>query len=96
MNYNDVHIGKTAVQLLNRLGYKVIVPELVESGRTYLSKGLLTEAQKLAEENVKRLKSFANSTNQLIGIEPSAIYQRNVRSWSLALKAPFYENWMTK
>ena len=73
LNYNDVHIGKTAVQLLNRLGYKVIVPELVESGRTYLSKGLLTEAQKLAEENVKRLKSFANSNNQLIGIEPSAI-----------------------
>ena len=73
LNYNDVHIGKTAVQLLNRLGYKVIVPELVESGRTYLSKGLLKEAQKLAEENVKRLKSFANSNNQLIGIEPSAI-----------------------
>ena len=73
LNYNDVHIGKKAVQLLNRLGYKVIVPELVESGRTYLSKGLLTEAQKLAEENVKRLKSFADSKNQLIGIEPSAI-----------------------
>jgi FAD/FMN-containing dehydrogenase/Fe-S oxidoreductase len=73
LNYNDVAIGKTAVLLLNRLGYKVNVPELVESGRTYLSKGLLEQAQKLAEENVSRLKDFANSTHQLIGIEPSAI-----------------------
>jgi FAD/FMN-containing dehydrogenase/Fe-S oxidoreductase len=73
LNYNDVHIGKAAVLLLNRLGYKVIVPDLVESGRTYLSKGLLDQAQKLAEENVSRLKDFANSNHQLIGIEPSAI-----------------------
>lgn len=73
LNYNDVHIGKTAVLLLNKLGYKVIVPNLEESGRTYLSKGLLAEAQVLAEKNVSLLKEFANSTHQLIGIEPSAI-----------------------
>jgi Fe-S oxidoreductase len=73
LNYNDVAIGKTAVLLLNRLGYKVNVPELVESGRTYLSKGLLEQAQKLAQENVSRLKDFADSSHQLIGIEPSAI-----------------------
>lgn len=73
LNYNDVHIGKTAVLLLNCLGYKVIVPKLVESGRTYLSKGMLKEAQKLAEKNVFRLKEFADSNKRLIGIEPSAI-----------------------
>jgi FAD/FMN-containing dehydrogenase/Fe-S oxidoreductase len=73
LNYYDVNIGKTAVLLLNRLGYKVNVPNLLESGRTYLSKGLLEQAQKLAEENVSRLKNFVHSDAQLIGIEPSAI-----------------------
>ena len=73
LNYNDVAIGKTAVLLLNRLGYKVIVPDLKESGRTYLSKGMLEQAQILAEANVTFLKDFANSSHQLIGIEPSAI-----------------------
>jgi len=73
LNYNDVHIGKKTVELLNRLGYKVIVPKLVESGRTYLSKGMLDEAKKLATENINRLKEFADSDQKLIGIEPSAI-----------------------
>lgn len=73
LNYNDVQIGKATVLLLNRLGYKVFVPKLLGSGRTYLSKGMLNEAQKLAEENVSRLKKFADSDQQLIGIEPSAI-----------------------
>lgn len=73
LNYNDVHIGKSAVQLLNKLGYEVKVPKLNESGRTYLSKGLLDEAKKLAKENLSKLKVFADSDEVLIGIEPSAI-----------------------
>lgn len=73
LNYNDVSIGKTAVLLLNRLGYKVVVPELKESGRTYLSKGMLPQAQKLAETNVALLQDFVDAPQKLIGIEPSAI-----------------------
>lgn len=73
LNYNDAHIGIIAVQLLNKLGYEVIVPKLTESGRTYLSKGLLKPARDAAEENVKRLKNFAETDEVLIGIEPSAI-----------------------
>src|SRR5690606_27224893 len=37
-NYNDVEIGKTAIKLLDALGYEIIIPKHLESGRTYLSK----------------------------------------------------------
>jgi len=72
-NYNDVEIGITAVKLLNRLGYEVIVPKHVESGRPQLSKGLLDDAKCLANQNVSLLKDVVSEEIPLIGIEPSAI-----------------------
>jgi len=72
-NYNDVEIGITAVKLLNRLGYEVIVPKHVESGRPQLSKGLLDDAKRLANQNVSLLKDVVSEEIPLIGIEPSAI-----------------------
>ena len=72
-NYNDVQVGKKMILLLEKLGYKVIIPEHVESGRTYLSKGLVKEAQKIAIKNVDLLKEIINEATPIIGIEPSAI-----------------------
>ena len=72
-NYNDVEIGIKAVKLLNRLGYEVIVPKHVESGRPQLSKGLLDDAKRLANQNVSLLKDVITEDIPLIGIEPSAI-----------------------
>lgn len=72
-NFNDVETGIKAVQLLHRLGYKVLLPDHVESGRAYLSKGLLTEAKALAIDNVNLLKNLVSEQTPLIGIEPSAI-----------------------
>jgi Fe-S oxidoreductase len=72
-NYNDVEIGKKAVLLLEKLGYEVVIPEHEESGRSYLSKGLVKEAQKLAVRNVELLKDIITQKTPLIGIEPSAI-----------------------
>lgn len=72
-NYNDVEIGIKAVKLLNRLGYEVIVPKHVESGRPQLSKGLLDDAKRLANQNVSLLKDVITDQIPLIGIEPSAI-----------------------
>jgi FAD/FMN-containing dehydrogenase/Fe-S oxidoreductase len=72
-NYNDVEIGRKAVLLLEKLGYEVIIPEHAESGRSYLSKGLVKEAQKLAISNVELLKDLVSQKTPLIGIEPSAI-----------------------
>ncbi|GAB4021841.1 FAD-binding and (Fe-S)-binding domain-containing protein [Spirosoma koreense] len=72
-NYNDVEVGQKAIQLLERLGYVVTVPDHAESGRTYLSKGLVEEARKLAIRNVTLLKDLISAETPLIGLEPSAI-----------------------
>jgi FAD/FMN-containing dehydrogenase/Fe-S oxidoreductase len=70
--YMDNGLGKDAIELLVKLGYDV---ELfyAESGRTYLSKGFLKEAQHLALDNVKALKVFAQQKIPVLGLEPSAI-----------------------
>lgn len=72
-NYNDVEVGKKAIELLEAVGYEVIIPKHHESGRSYLSKGFVKEAQKLAIANVALLKDLITYDMPLIGIEPSAI-----------------------
>jgi FAD/FMN-containing dehydrogenase/Fe-S oxidoreductase len=72
-NYNDVEAGMKAIQLLACLGYEVEIPNHVESGRAYFSKGLLPEAKKLAERNVDLLGNIVTEKTPLIGLEPSAI-----------------------
>lgn len=72
-NYNDTEIGIKAIQLLERLGYEVIIPEHTESGRAWLSKGLLRNAKKIANKNISLLHALITSETPLIGIEPSAI-----------------------
>lgn len=72
-NYNDTEIGITAYKLLTALGYEVLVPPHKESGRTYLSKGFVKEAKKLANTNVSLLKDLITDDIPLLGIEPSAI-----------------------
>lgn len=72
-NYNDTEIGIKAITLLERLGYQVIIPDHVESGRAWLSKGLVREAKKIANKNISLLYPLISEKNPLIGIEPSAI-----------------------
>src|SRR5688572_27301893 len=54
-NYNDTEIGIKAIQLLERLGYEVKIPAHIESGRAWLSKGLLRSAKKIANKNISML-----------------------------------------
>lgn len=72
-DYNDVIIGMTAVYLLTRLGYRVEIPPHDLSARTYISKGFLRKAGKIAENNVKSLHKMISEETPLVGIEPSAI-----------------------
>jgi FAD/FMN-containing dehydrogenase/Fe-S oxidoreductase len=72
-NYNDVEVGKKAILLLQKLGYEVAIPNHLESGRTYLSKGMVREAQKIAIKNVELLKDIVSENTPIIGLEPSAI-----------------------
>ena len=72
-NYNDTEIGIKAILLLERLGYEVIIPKHEESGRTWLSKGLVRKAKEIVNKNISLLHTLITEETPLIGIEPSAI-----------------------
>ncbi len=72
-NYNESQLGIKACMLLNKLDYKIYFVQHLESGRTYLSKGLVKKAQIIARKNVEIFSKIVNTNCPLVGIEPSAI-----------------------
>ena len=72
-NYNDTEIGIKAIRVLNHLGYEVLVVSHEVSGRTFLSKGFVRKAAKIAAKNVSIFESLIDESHPLVGIEPSAI-----------------------
>src|SRR3954454_22702984 len=72
-NYNDTEIGIKAILLLEKLGYEVIIPDHEESGRAWLSKGMVRKAKEIANKNIALLSPLISQETPLIGIEPSAI-----------------------
>lgn len=72
-NYNESELGVKAFLLLTNLGYEVSVPKHAESGRTFITKGLLRSAKNIANENISLLKGVISPVTPLIGIEVSAI-----------------------
>lgn len=72
-NYQDTEIGIKAILLLESLGYEVLIPKHLESGRASISKGLLRKAKKIAQHNVWCLSPLIDEQTPLVGIEPSAI-----------------------
>jgi Fe-S oxidoreductase len=73
LNYNEAEIGITTIKLLDRLGYGIRFVEHAESGRSFLSKGLLEQAREFAKKNVATFKDLITEDTPLIGVEPSAI-----------------------
>lgn len=72
-NYHEPEVGKSAVLVLEKMGYKVQVPKNMESGRPQLSKGFLKEAKSIAENVIKELYPSAEKGIPIIGLEPSEI-----------------------
>jgi len=72
-NYYDVEVGKDAIYLLTKLGYEPKIISHYESGRSYISKGFLKEAQILSNKNVEIFHPLISEETPLVGIEPSAI-----------------------
>ncbi|SDW78973.1 hypothetical protein SAMN05444411_102178 [Lutibacter oricola] len=72
-NYYDVTIGIDAIELLSKLGYKVIIVNHEESGRSAISKGFLDKAKVVIDKNIDIFKDLISEEKPLIGIEPSAI-----------------------
>ena len=69
----DARVGIQAVELLEALGYEVVIPAHVDSGRAQFSKGLVRAARDLAARNVELVSAVVSADEPLVGIEPSAI-----------------------
>ena len=68
----DVQVGRDAIDLLCGLGYEVQL-EYADSGRTFISKGFLKQAQSLAEKNLNKFEAILHEKIPIVGIEPSAV-----------------------
>lgn len=71
--HQEPHLAHSLISLLNRLGYQVVVPKHVQSGRAAISKGCLRLAKKYAVRNIELLKDQVSDDTPIIGIEPSCI-----------------------
>ncbi len=73
-NYFEPHVAMSAAAVLQRVGYHVSLPQRpVCCGRTYLSKGFVSDAQRLAIETVDALFPYADRGIPIVGLEPSCI-----------------------
>lgn len=72
-NYYDATIGINTIELLTKLGYRVIITEHKESGRSFISKGILDKAKEKTDFNINHFKKLISKKTPLVGIEPSAI-----------------------
>jgi len=67
------NIADDALFLLNKLGYETHVLSHIDTGRSFLSKGFLDEAQREIDKNLTRMEKLLTEDTIFIGIEPSAI-----------------------
>lgn len=72
-NYLESEIGIAAINLLEGLNYEVEILQHPESGRTFISKGFLKEAKRVANRNIELFGKVVSEETPLLGIEPSAI-----------------------
>jgi FAD/FMN-containing dehydrogenase/Fe-S oxidoreductase len=72
-NYTDPNIGEAAVEVLEKMGFEVILPKANEVGRTHISKGFLKDAQKICERVLKEFESYVKQGIPVVGLEPSEI-----------------------
>ncbi|MDP2088451.1 MAG: FAD-linked oxidase C-terminal domain-containing protein [Flavobacteriaceae bacterium] len=72
-NFYGVQTGIDAFILLSKLNYQVKMINHPESGRSFISKGFLQQAKKVADANINIFKNLVSENIPLIGIEPSAI-----------------------
>lgn len=72
-NFYDSSIGIDTIELFTKLGYKIVIINHEESGRSFISKGFLDKAKVVIDKNIELFKELISDKTPLIGIEPSAI-----------------------
>jgi Fe-S oxidoreductase/FAD/FMN-containing dehydrogenase len=70
-NYFEPHIGVAAIDLLEGLGYEVLLAEAGCCQRPRLSKGLVREAKRLGAETFRNLDVYAKQGLPILCLEPS-------------------------
>ena len=73
MNFNHPESGKSAVGLLEALGFRVQIAERVCCGRPMVSSGLLDQAVENARRNIVTLLPYVESGAMIVGCESSCI-----------------------
>ncbi len=71
--YCEPGVNRAAVTVLEAAGYEVHLAGLACCGRTWASKGMLAEAQRLARENIAKLLPWARQGVPIVGCEPSCV-----------------------
>lgn len=71
VEFNYPQIGRSALQILEEMGFHVIVPQWSCCGRPLFSKGLLKQAKKKAQKLVNNLYPYAVQGIPILVLEPS-------------------------
>jgi len=71
--YLEPHIGQAAVRLLQASGYTVVLAPIECCGRTWISKGYLDRARRLADKGIQALAHAQYDGIPIVGIEPSCL-----------------------
>jgi FAD/FMN-containing dehydrogenase/Fe-S oxidoreductase len=74
-NRQDSQLGEAAAQLLSKLNYSIEILPALTSARTYISKGFLDQAKKIANHNIECTSGYLNKypDASIVGLEPSAL-----------------------
>jgi FAD/FMN-containing dehydrogenase/Fe-S oxidoreductase len=73
--YNEPRIGKAAVEVLERCGYRVVLPNLGCCGRSLISNGMLAESITTCRATATALDEVCREHNAvaIVGCEPSCV-----------------------
>ena len=84
--YYDVDAGVAAIEVLERLGYRVLLTPPLASLRTVISQGLLTEARARLIDNINALTAYVARDIPIVGLEPSEVltYRDDIRDINIS------------
>ena len=71
--YNEPEIGRSAIFVLERLGYEVILPQTGCCGRAMISVGLLEDAIKAADQCLAKIIPLLDQVEAVVVCEPSCL-----------------------
>jgi Fe-S oxidoreductase len=74
VNYYALEQGIAAVEVLEKNGYEVFVPEQVCCGMPYLDGGEVDKATKNMEKNIKNFKPLVDSNIPILSVGPTCSY----------------------